>query len=115
MGSIPITRFCYVLNQEPGRQSGDRAPDLYSVIYVYKALKTRSKMSKSVNWQNDLFAEDYEWLYSVYKLLVIFDWYVKMPAQIIKVNISFTPLRPAARYAIFKTQRGKPQAATPIV
>ena len=91
MGSIPITRFCYVLNQEPGRQSGDRAPDLYSVIYVYKALKTRSKMSKSVNWQNDLFAEDCEWLYSVYKLLVIFDWYVKMPAQIIRVNISFTP------------------------
>ena len=40
-------------------------------------------MSKSVNWQNDLFVEDYEWLYSVYKLLVIFDWYVKMPAQII--------------------------------
>ena len=49
VGSIPITRFCYVLNQEPGRQSGDRAPDLQSVIYVYKALKTRSKMSKSVN------------------------------------------------------------------
>ena len=69
-------------------------------------------MGKSVNWQNDLFAE---WLYSVYKLLVFFDWYVKMPAQIIRVNISFTPLRPAARYAIFKTQRGKPQAATLIV
>ena len=109
MGSIPITRFCYALNQEPGRQSGDRVLDLYSVIYVYKALKTRSKMSKSVNWQNDLFAE---WLYSVYKLLVFFDWYVKMPAQIIRVNISFTPLRPAVRYVIFKAQRGKPQAAT---